>query len=101
MPSTSRDNDDDGDEFEHSDFEAHAMDANTADYFMHQFIALDEALATSRKARRSPRDVTEKLANIENIEDIVSRDTAENEPSPNKPHTLTSPEVSSPAGMKQ
>ena len=40
-------------------------------------------------------------SNIENIEDIVSRGTADNEPSPNKPLTLTSPEVNSPAGMKQ
>merc|ERR550537_1369808 len=35
--------DDDGDEFEHGDLEAHAMDANTADYSIHQFIAPDEA----------------------------------------------------------
>ena len=27
---------DDGDEFEHGDFEAHAMDANTADYSIHR-----------------------------------------------------------------
>jgi len=38
-----RDDDDDGDEFEHGDLEAHAMDANTADYSIHQFIAPDEA----------------------------------------------------------
>ena len=47
---TSRDNGDDGDEFEHLDFEAHAMNANTADYLMHQFIVLDEALATSQRS---------------------------------------------------
>merc|ERR1719321_2246905 len=37
------DDDDDGDEFEHGDLEAHAIDANTADYSIHQFIAPDEA----------------------------------------------------------
>jgi len=31
--------DDDGDEFEHGDLEAHALDANTADNSIHQFIA--------------------------------------------------------------
>lgn len=30
---------DDGDEFEHGDLEAHALDANTADNSIHQFIA--------------------------------------------------------------
>ena len=35
--------DDDGQEYEYGDLEAHAMDANTADYSIHQFIAPDEA----------------------------------------------------------
>ena len=34
----------DGDEFERGDLEAHAMDANTADHFIDQLIALDEDL---------------------------------------------------------
>ena len=37
-----RDDDDDGDKFEHGDIEAHAMDANTADYSIHQLIAPDD-----------------------------------------------------------
>ena len=38
-----RDDDDDGDELEHGDLDAHAIEANTADYSIHQFIAPDEA----------------------------------------------------------
>ena len=40
-----RDDDDDGDEYEYGDLEDHAMDANTADYSIHQFIAPGEARA--------------------------------------------------------
>merc|ERR1740115_513048 len=38
-----RDDDDDGGELEHGDLEAHAMDANSADPFISQFSAPDEA----------------------------------------------------------
>merc|ERR1740138_1753573 len=35
--------DDDGSDYEYGDLEAHAIDANTADFSPHQFIAPDEA----------------------------------------------------------
>jgi len=72
------DDDDDGDEFEHGDLEAHAMDANTADYSIHQFIAPDEA----RDPMGSDDSEQDAAHNDAALSKILSAETFDSEDTP-------------------